>query len=115
MTDIDRSYSGPLERVDDCCYRIPKSYRPGMRVDGLVFADERLIEHVRFRAAYDFLLLRAASGQCDAELAHWWEAYLEADHTARAELIAQANACRSKGTGTKRRRRRRPAAPPPAA
>ena len=32
------AYAGPLERVDSCCYRIPKSYRPDMRVDGLIFA-----------------------------------------------------------------------------
>jgi len=32
----------------------------------------RLIAHPRFRAAYDFLLLRAEVGEVDAELAHWW-------------------------------------------
>src|SRR4051794_26504991 len=37
----------PLERVDDTCYRIPKSYHPGMRVDGLIFADEKLMAAVR--------------------------------------------------------------------
>jgi tRNA-splicing ligase RtcB len=36
-------YHGPLEKIDDCCYRIPKSYKPGMRVDGLIFTDERLL------------------------------------------------------------------------
>jgi tRNA-splicing ligase RtcB len=41
------SYSGPLERVSDTCWRIPKSYRPGMRVDGLIFADDQLIESIR--------------------------------------------------------------------
>ena len=29
------TYHGPLEQVDPCCYRIPKSYKPGMHVDGL--------------------------------------------------------------------------------
>jgi tRNA-splicing ligase RtcB (3'-phosphate/5'-hydroxy nucleic acid ligase) len=29
--------------VDECCYRIPKSYKPGMRVDGLIFTDEKLL------------------------------------------------------------------------
>src|SRR5262245_62024442 len=41
------SYHGPLEKVSDCCYRIPKSYRPDMRVDGLIFADETLIEAIQ--------------------------------------------------------------------
>jgi tRNA-splicing ligase RtcB len=39
-------YTGPLERVDENCVRIPKSYKPGMRVDGLIFADERLLEQI---------------------------------------------------------------------
>jgi len=41
------TFRGPLERVDPCCYRIPKSYKAGMRVDGLIFASEKLIESVR--------------------------------------------------------------------
>jgi tRNA-splicing ligase RtcB len=41
------AYTGPLEKVDECCYRIPKSYKPGMRVDGLIFADEKLIEAIK--------------------------------------------------------------------
>src|SRR5215212_4093164 len=40
------SYHGPLERVDPCCWRIPKSYKPGMRVDGLIFANDKLIQSV---------------------------------------------------------------------
>ena len=41
------SYHGPLEQVGTCCYRIPKSYKQGMRVDGLIFASEHLIEQVK--------------------------------------------------------------------
>src|SRR3982751_6351831 len=37
------TYSGPLEQVDACCWRIPKEYRPGMRVDGLIFTSEALL------------------------------------------------------------------------
>lgn len=32
----------------------------------------RLLSHPRFRAAYDFLLLRAQAGEADPELAQWW-------------------------------------------
>jgi tRNA-splicing ligase RtcB len=46
-------YSGPLERVDDTCVRIPKDYKPGMHVDGLIFADERLLEQIRKDQAAD--------------------------------------------------------------
>jgi tRNA-splicing ligase RtcB len=41
------TYSGPLEKVDACCWRIPKSYKQGMRVDGLIFADEHLLAQIR--------------------------------------------------------------------
>ncbi|HZZ78937.1 MAG TPA: RtcB family protein [Gemmataceae bacterium] len=40
-------FNGPLEQVDACCYRIPKSYKQGMRVDGLIFANERLMEQLK--------------------------------------------------------------------
>jgi tRNA-splicing ligase RtcB len=41
------TYHGPLEKVDDCCYRIPKSYKQGMRVDGLIFCDEQLLPAIQ--------------------------------------------------------------------
>jgi len=41
------AFNSPLERVNDCCWRIPKSYQQGMRVDGLIYADDRLIEQIR--------------------------------------------------------------------
>jgi tRNA-splicing ligase RtcB len=44
---VKRGYRGPLEQVDACCWRIPRDYKPGMRVDGLIFADERLIAQIR--------------------------------------------------------------------
>lgn len=40
-------YQGPLERVNDYLWRIPKGYRPDMQVDGLIFADDHLIDHIR--------------------------------------------------------------------
>ncbi len=42
-----QNYTGPLERVDETRWRIPKSYKQGMRVDGLIYADEELIEAVK--------------------------------------------------------------------
>jgi poly(A) polymerase len=35
----------------------------------------RLVTHPRFRAAYDFLLLRAEAGEVDAELGEWWSRF----------------------------------------
>ncbi len=46
-------FNGPLERVDSCCYRIPKSFRSDMRVDGLIFANEKLIHAIRADQAPD--------------------------------------------------------------
>ena len=39
-------WTGPLERVDDYRWRIPQSYDPGMRVPGMIFADERLLKDI---------------------------------------------------------------------
>jgi tRNA-splicing ligase RtcB len=47
------SYHGPLEQVNECCWRIPKSYKQGMRVDGLIFTDERLLQQLKQDQAPD--------------------------------------------------------------
>jgi len=40
-------FTGPLEQVAPCQWRIPKSYREDMRVDGLIFADDKLIGQIK--------------------------------------------------------------------
>jgi tRNA-splicing ligase RtcB (3'-phosphate/5'-hydroxy nucleic acid ligase) len=40
-------YSGPLERIDEYRWRIPKSYMPGMRVDGIIYASSELIKGIK--------------------------------------------------------------------
>ena len=40
-------YNGPLEQIDECCWRIPKSYKMGMQVEGRIFADDGLIAQIR--------------------------------------------------------------------
>jgi tRNA-splicing ligase RtcB len=42
-----QNYHGPLQQIDECCWRIPKSYKEGMRVEGRIFADDRLVAQVR--------------------------------------------------------------------
>jgi tRNA-splicing ligase RtcB len=44
-------FKGPLIRVNDWCWRIPKSYKSGMRVDGLIYADDELMKLIRRDAA----------------------------------------------------------------
>jgi tRNA-splicing ligase RtcB len=40
-------YHGPLEQIAPCVWRIPQSYKAGMRAEGRIFADEKLIDQIR--------------------------------------------------------------------
>jgi len=40
-------WQGKLNKVDDCRWEIPKSYKPGMLVPGLVYADEAMLEVIK--------------------------------------------------------------------
>ena len=64
-------------------------------------APYKLLEHLRFRAGYDFLLLRCESGEIDMELGEWWTAFYEGDAVERERLLTTALA--SPG-GAKRKR-----------
>ncbi|MEQ8661079.1 MAG: polynucleotide adenylyltransferase PcnB [Gammaproteobacteria bacterium] len=65
----------------------------------------RLLEHPRFRAAYDFLALRAETGEPLAETVAWWTAIQESDEGGRESLLSELQG--TAGTGKPRRRRRR--------
>jgi len=64
-----------------------------------------LLEQPRFRAGYDFLLLRAQAGEIDAEVADWWTHFQNAEGDKRAEMLIPEAA----GDKKKRRRRKKPA------
>lgn len=50
---------------------------------------ESLFATVKFRAAYDFLLLRASANEIDAtESAKWWQNYVENDEQTREQMLA---------------------------
>ncbi|WP_145648764.1 polynucleotide adenylyltransferase PcnB [Pseudoduganella lurida] len=66
----------------------------------------KLLEHPRFRAGYDFLLLRCSSGEIDQELGEWWTGFYEADETTRAEMVSAVSGI---GSGTVAAKRKRPA------
>ncbi|HET9694856.1 MAG TPA: polynucleotide adenylyltransferase PcnB, partial [Steroidobacteraceae bacterium] len=68
----------------------------------------RLLEHPRFRAAYDFLLLRAESGEVDRELADWWTEIQERPASDRLEMVEGRPEAERAGEAPKSRRRRRP-------
>ncbi|HTT08314.1 MAG TPA: polynucleotide adenylyltransferase PcnB [Gammaproteobacteria bacterium] len=64
----------------------------------------RWFTHPRFRAGYDFLVLRAEAGEPVREAADWWTAFQQATENTRAEMIA-ALPQPAPGSGRKRRRR----------
>ena len=65
----------------------------------------RLLELPRFRAGYDFLLLRCESGEIDAELGEWWTQFQDASENVRESMLKADS-----GPAKKRRRRRKPRA-----
>lgn len=67
----------------------------------------RLLGHKRFRAAYDFLLLRAEVGEESRELADWWTAFQQEDAEQRIALLREIPKPEGTAVPTKRRRRRR--------
>lgn len=44
-------WQGPLEKVDDYRWRIPKTYKPGMKVPGLIYADKKLLVNIHMDRA----------------------------------------------------------------
>jgi poly(A) polymerase len=69
-----------------------------------------LLQHPRFRAAYDFLLLRAQVGVADPELAKWWtdiQVLPQEERVALVQARPAEPAAEGEGTGAPSRRRRR--------
>jgi tRNA-splicing ligase RtcB len=44
---VTNVWRGSLEKIDNWRWRIPKTYKPGMRVPGLIYADEKLLKDIR--------------------------------------------------------------------
>ncbi len=65
----------------------------------------KLLEHMRWRAGYDFLLLRCESGEIDTSVGEWWTAFVEADGPEREALLAKKTIEGESGAAKKRRRR----------
>ena len=66
-----------------------------------------LVDHVRFRAAFDFMRLRADVGEVDELLADWWQEFSLADDATREDLLQQARTAVPQDDAPKKRRRRR--------
>jgi poly(A) polymerase len=67
-------------------------------------APMRLLEQPRFRAAWDFLVLRAESGEIETALADWWREFQDVDDERREAMLVPDTAKkrrRSRGRGRK--------------
>lgn len=96
-TSIPKRFSIPMREIWDLQLRLPQ--RGGMRA-------LRLLDHPRFRAAYDFLLMRENAGEQLDGLGSWWTRFQGADDQEREEMVKALN---KREAGSKPRRRRRPA------
>ena len=77
----------------------------------------RVLEHPRFRAAYDLLQLRAQAGLASQERADWWKRLQEVSAAEREQMLAALEgqaAPRPAGARRGARSRRRPRSAPPA-
>jgi len=67
-------------------------------------ATETVFAHPRFRAGYDFLLLREEAGEALDGIGQWWTDFQIADKNQQEQMLEDLG----KGGGAKRRRRRKP-------
>jgi len=91
-TAVPKRFSQQIREIWEQQWRLPN--RAGARA-------AKLREHPRFRASYDFLLLREAAGEQTGNLGKWWTDYQEANPEQRESMSADV-----KAPGNNRRRRR---------
>ncbi|KMY86638.1 Poly(A) polymerase [Candidatus Paraburkholderia calva] len=90
---IHKRYSSDMREIWGLQQRLEKRGRTAFKV----------LEHQRFKAAYNFLLLRCESGELDVEIGQWWTDFIDSDHAARKAVLAQGG----KGRSAPKKRRRR--------
>jgi poly(A) polymerase len=93
---IPRRFSQPMREIWEFQLRLQR--RTGRKA-------VELIEHRRFRAAYDFLLLREQAGEDTGELGSWWTEIQELSPEQRLEKAASTDDNHKR---PKRIRKRRP-------
>ncbi|MGS0939397.1 polynucleotide adenylyltransferase PcnB [Pseudomonas luteola] len=92
---IPKRFTIPMREIWDMQERLPR--RQGKRAD-------MLLENPRFRAGYDFLLLRESAGERTGNLGQWWTRYQEVSDSQRREMIRELSQEDGKGAVRKRRR-----------
>jgi poly(A) polymerase len=81
-TSIPKRFSTNIREIWELQLRLSK--RPGSKA-------EQLLEHPRFRAAYDLLLLREKSGEDLDNMSTWWTDYQSATPAEKETLVSQLN------------------------
>lgn len=90
---IPRRFSQPMREIWEFQLRLER--RQGRRA-------AELVDHRRFRAAYDFLLLREQAGEDTGGLGEWWTEFQE---LSMDERLAQAPAAKGSRSGRRGRKR----------
>ena len=93
---IPKRFTMPIREIWDMQERLPR--RSGKRAD-------LLLDNPRFRAGYDFLLLRESAGEQTDGLGEWWTDYQDANDSERRDMIRDLSG-KDEGTGAPRKRRR---------
>jgi poly(A) polymerase len=96
---IPRRYTADMREIWNLQPRFDKRSRSAFK----------LVEHPRFRAGYDFFLLRCQSGEAPPEHGDWWTQFYEADPAGREvlmhDLLAYRGGAAAQAPAKKRRRR----------
>lgn len=81
VVTIPRRFQIPMREIWELQLRLP--HCSGKRA-------QRTLEHPRFRAAYDFLLLREHSGEIEPGLGEWWTQFQFAENDQRETMVREA-------------------------
>lgn len=98
LVNIPKRFTQVMREIWILQFRFPR--RNGTRA-------LNLLEHPRFRAAYDFLAIRALAKDESMELANWWTSFQEESPEKQLEMISALNEV---NPAPKKRRRRKPKA-----
>ncbi|KTB81444.1 polynucleotide adenylyltransferase PcnB [Pseudomonas syringae] len=94
---IPKRFTLPIREIWDMQERLPR--RSGKRAD-------LLLDNSRFRAGYDFLLLRESAGEQTEGLGQWWTDYQDCNDSERRDMIRDlSNKPEAAGTAPRKRRR----------
>lgn len=98
-TSLPKRFLIPMREIWDLQHRLTQ--RQGMRA-------LRLLDHPRFRAAYDFLLMREDAGAQVDGLGSWWTRFQSADEDEREQMVKDLQKTSSRSKPRRRRAPRKP-------